>query len=223
MQKNYIHSMFRFLISLLFAISLFSFYGCGEGCDNPWNWYCGDESSSRNVIDVNAMSLVALDSIILHNDSVQQDSLSKVSHSHYYENYTPFSKILKSAVSTDSTISPIYFQVDKNYWSGNDDEYIRYKILYSDSNLIFMDIYGCHNRMCSDANKLVFHDSVYHYIEILDSSFTFSKNSKGLYYTEFGENCELNVSLFFRLKINTSRIKIDWNVQQATEICETDD
>ena len=87
-----------------------------------------------------------------------------------------------------------------------------------------MDLYGCDNPKCSNEKIIVFHDEGYNYVEALDeTSFSISKNTSDYYYEKFGENCELEVALFFRLRINTSRIKIDLNVQDASETCEVVD
>ena len=190
--------MMRNFKILLILCVLVLFWGCGSGCDNPLN-HCYESDVSRDMIEINQFSMVALDSIIALNASANDDYTVSVK-SHYYVRYDHY---------TDTYHS---------------EEYIPFTIETPYSLTIFMDVYGCDNPKCSNAKRIVFHDEGYNYVEALDeTSFSISKNTSDYYYEKFGENCELEVALFFRLRINTSRIKIDLNVQDASETCEVVD
>ncbi len=184
--------IFKILLILSEVVLL---WGCGDGCNNPLN-RCYEDDASRDLIEINQFSMVALDSIIALNDSARDDYTVDIK-SHYYVRYDHYTRTYHS------------------------EEFIPFTIETPYSPTLFMDIYGCDNPKCSNAKRIVFHDGDYNYVEALDkSSFSISKNTSNYYYEKFGEKCKLEVALFLRLRINTSRVKMDLNIQDATETCE---
>jgi hypothetical protein len=87
---------------------------------------------------------------------------------------------------------------------------------------MYVNIYGCTDMYCSDANKIVFHDVKYEKIRILEKGEIYlSKPESGIRKGEsFGENCKLNVFSFFDLKIDLPDVQIDWTLQESEDSCE---
>lgn len=87
---------------------------------------------------------------------------------------------------------------------------------------MFVDIYGCTDMYCSNANTIVFHDSKYEKINaVKKDDFSITKPEISLRHgEEFGQECELKVSEFFDLKIDLPDVLVDWTLQEAGETCE---
>ena len=87
---------------------------------------------------------------------------------------------------------------------------------------MYVDIYGCTDMYCSDANMIVFHDDNYEKIRVLKKDeFSLSKPKSKLHKGEiFGENCKLEIFSFFDLKIDLPDVQIDWTLQESDESCD---
>jgi len=193
-------------LGLVLCCAMF-LYGCGSGCDRLMA-VCYEGHAARDTATVHQFSMVALDSMIALNDSIDDGDAVRIK-SHY------------EAIS-----DPYYYyrNVDYPQMDFSSVEFIPFAIEVTDVPLIFMDVYGCDDQKCSNANKIVFHDREFNYVEVLkEDSFTFSKNPLSYYYENFGDDCKLMLSLFFNLKIRTPRIKIDVDLQDAVEACQVED
>lgn len=87
---------------------------------------------------------------------------------------------------------------------------------------MYMNIYGCTDMYCSNANMIVFHDARYDKIRTLkEGEFSLTKPKSELHKGEiFGENCKLKVFNFFDLKVDLPDVQIDWFLQESEESCD---
>lgn len=101
-------------------------------------------------------------------------------------------------------------------------EYKTFRIgVDSVSNFLDMDIYGCNDLHCLSATSIVFHDKNYEYVEVLEKGeFEFLEPTEKIYTKEFGEDCEVRIASYWNLNIDTERIKIEWLMLEAEEVCD---
>lgn len=199
-----------FLSKLVLSFVVICLCSCGYDWDR--------ETLDRSYVKAGPLSLDKIDELILTDDKDRADSNSAVDYSHFYVGYEPFSKTLIAESSKDSTVSPVSVTFSRYESSANN---LSYQIDVSKKWKLWMDVYGCTDINCQNANSIIIHDEKYDYVKKVDrGDFEFSVPGKDYYSEEFGTDCKLRVSYFFDLTIKSKDVKLKMSVQHAEESCE---
>lgn len=210
--------VFSFLI-LAFAVA------CAVSCSQEYE----PDTNSLDRVTQNRSTFAQMDSLIL-----TYDADSSRGHVHSYENYTPATAELTAAIDSLDSSAFVRLSVSRQRTA---DEPLSFKLTFDVcasgeihdyygcgfERVFYLDLYGCADKYCLTTQKIVLRDENYSYMEVLlpDSDFVIEKRSDSKFeYDEFGKDCVVTEEYLFNLKLHTSRIRADWDIQLGSETCQ---
>ena len=145
-----------------------------------------------------------------------------------YTNYTQKDKSLIRDTSKDSLL--FKFSTDATVGLAKDVFSIRVDLEYRETNKgyrfgtidapLLIDIYGCNDYACKNANKIVVHDKDYSFTKLLEKDdFEISKPVHGFYVPDGGYDCDVTKDYHFHLKIDLDDVKVDLDAQKGSKSC----
>ena len=205
-------------IYLLFvlAIATMTMYGCSSWA---YDYYKTDRRLDRT--SVHSSSWKKGDSSLIR--LMESDSLLT---SVYFKNYVPMANSLKDKKSTDSTQNAVWMEGHVQEQSEPFSVWMQMKFsgnpraLGHDVDGLYVDVFGCTDFDCKNAQKVVLHDEFYEYTKVLEKGeFEILKPQKSFSVDEHGYACEVTKEYHFRLKINLKDFKLDADFQKGEETC----
>ncbi|MFA6622497.1 MAG: hypothetical protein WCS54_00150 [Fibrobacteraceae bacterium] len=210
--------VFSFLI-LAFAVA------CAVSCSQEYE----PDTNSLDRVTQNRSTFALMDSLILTDDA---DSLR--GHTHSYESYTPATSELTAAMDSLDSSSFVRLSVSRR-WTA--DEPLSFMLTFNIckhdeindyygcryEKVFYLDLYGCADKYCLTTRKIIFRDEDYAHAEVLlpDSDFVIKKRSDSKFeYGDYGKDCVVTEEHLFNLKLHTSRVRADWDIQLGSETCQ---
>ena len=145
-----------------------------------------------------------------------------------YDKYNPRAKGLKKKVTDDTTVYT--FSLYSVIGPESDVFSIRFSLRYNNSSSwydqgaltdsLFVDIYGCSDYGCANADRIVVHNEDFSFSKLLKKdNFDISEPGGSFHSVESGFDCEVVKEYFFHLKIDLDDVKIDLDAQKGYESC----
>lgn len=145
-----------------------------------------------------------------------------------YTNYSPKDKSLIRETSKDSllykftvkaTVEPA--QDIFSIWLGLEYKEINESGRYGTINApLLIDIYGCNDFACKNADKIVVHSSDYSFTKLLEKDdFEISKPVREFYVPEGGYDCDVVKDYHFHLKLDLDDVKVELDAQKGSKNC----
>lgn len=193
-----------------------------EGCGSAYDYY----STTRGLDRVSFESAywVGGDSAIMA--FAESDSLSAFN----FNGYEPSSKKIKKLPAKDSTIQIISVTASFEnsaealsiklglQYKSTSDQYDWYARAFG--NPLFVDIYGCTDYGCRNAEQVVVHNEDYSYTRLIKKDkFEISEPKGKFYVREHGYDCDVTKEYFFHVVVDDDEIKLEMEVQRGSETC----
>ena len=195
-----------------------------EGCGSQYDYYTVKNNIDRVV--VKSASWKSADSALL--EFIKKENLYDA---YYFRNYTPLSSELKTK-SEDSLSNVVLVSGTLNksnepfsislsiVFDGNPNDYYNGRTL----NSILVEIYGCSDFNCKNAQKVIVRNDDYSDVKLLNKGeFEILDPSTSFYSREDGYDCDVTKQYHFRLKVEKKDFLFDMDVQKGGEECQQRD
>ena len=193
-----------------------------EGCSSAYDYYSTTESLDR--VSFESAYWTGGDSAIIA--FAESDSISAFN----FNGYAPSSKKIKKLPAKDSTIQIISvtakfensaevlsMKLGLQYKSTR-DQYDWYA--HGVGQPLFVDIYGCTDYGCRNAEQVVVHNEDYSFTRLIKKDkFKISEPKGKFYVREHGYDCDVTKEYFFHVDVADDDIKLDMDVQRGSETC----
>ena len=193
-----------------------------EGCSSAYDYYSTTAKLDR--VNFDSAYWPGADSAIIA--FAESDSISAFN----FNGYEPSSKKIKKLPAKDSTIQIISVTASFEnsaealsiklgmQYKSTSDQYDWYARGIGQS--LFVDIYGCTDYGCKNAEQVVVHNEDYSYTRLIKKDkFEISEPKGKFYVREHGYDCDVTKEYFFHVVVDDDEIKLDMDVQRGSETC----